>query len=170
MTMIPMKNDTVPDKVQRPLLRTFCRVYTQQQAFNSGLSCSICSALPTCELQVFPDHSQDIHVLGTYCAEHCKDAQEFVLQNAGDFLVSLDGSDRHDFGLKAPPNQLRYDFSLKARLQAMRETIIRSDMSHIQGIVGELVQYHKDLNYTILMNKGDKYPLLTKEMERKQEP
>ena len=168
--MTTTEDHAIPDKVERLLLRTFCRVYTQQQAFNSGLSCSKCGALPTCELQVFPIHDQMRRVLGYYCGEHCKDAQEFVLQNTEDFVVSLDGSDRHEFDLKVPTNQPRYDFSLKARLQAMKESVIRSEMSHIKDIVDELVQYHKGYNYTILLNKGDKYPLLAKEVEFRREP
>lgn len=161
-----MEQYQIPDQVSRPMLRIFCRVRTVEQSLNT--QCSTCGRAAICDLQVFVGGDRHACLLRSYCSDHCKDGQELVLQNAGDFFVVLDGNDKHEFGLEVPQNQNRYDTSLWARLQAAEETRVRDEAFRTREIVDELVKYQMKYNSHMFRGKDNEYPMLAgriKELE-----
>lgn len=153
-----MEEYKTPVQVRRPMLRIFCRARTVEQSFDSR--CSICGGAAICDLQVSLEEDSPPRPLHSYCSQHCKDGQELVLQNAGDFFVLLDGNDKHDFGLEVPPGQSPYDTSLKARLQAAKEARVRDEATRTEAIVNELVKYQMEYNRHMFRDKDNEYPKL----------
>ncbi len=153
-----MEEYKIPDQVMRPILRMWCRSRTVEQSHYTF--CRICNGMAVCDLLALLDERSSTRLLHSYCSVHCKEGQEFVLENAGDFFVALDGNDRHDFGLKVPANQERFDQSLKARLQAAQEGHMRDETSRAEAIVNELVKYQMDYNRHMFRDKDKEYPKL----------